>query len=132
MLEPYSATPPLHALAIHPYCEWMTTLADRIKRIMDETGYTQQQVGDCAGVSAQAVSQWQDGQTKNIRMETLYRLADGTGYAARWIATGEGNPYSIAEKDPRYLIDIGGMSPDQQAIIRAVVDATKKPESLCG
>jgi len=132
MLELMDATRLSHAYAPLRYVGDMTTLADRINQIMQETGYTLQQLGDMAGVTLQAVAQWRAGQTSNIRMENLFRLADRCGYSARWIATGEGPRFHVAEKDPRYLLDIEELSEDQRAIIRAVVDASKKQERKCG
>jgi len=132
MLERAGATSLSHAYASLRYVDDMTTLADRINQIMQETGYTLQQLGDMAGVTLQAVAQWRTGQTSNIRMENLFRLADRCGYSARWIATGEGPRFPAAEKDPRCLLDIEELSEDQRAIIRAVVDASKKQERKCG
>jgi SOS-response transcriptional repressor LexA len=43
------------------------------------------------GVSKAAVSQWENGDIKNLRPANLFALQNFTGYSAEWIATGAGN-----------------------------------------
>ena len=85
-----------------------------------------------AGVSVQAVSQWKLGDTKNIRMEPLFRLARGCGYSAEWIATGEGAPRMVAVKHPEYILDMEPLTEEQRVVLRSVMDAFTKPKAQCG
>jgi transcriptional regulator with XRE-family HTH domain len=66
------------------------TLAERVQHILDETGYSAAQIAKGIGCSREAVLQWANGATKNIKNELLFALADFTGFEARWIATGKG------------------------------------------
>lgn len=65
--------------------------------------------------------------------ETCVELAVFFGVTVDWIMTGRGPKYpaSIREDAGGYL-DISELTPDQQVILRAVVDATKKQKTECG
>lgn len=69
---------------------YMTTLQDRIAELMEISGLSVGQLAEIAGVSSSAVSQWKDGPTKALKAGPATRLAERTGYSARWIAEGEG------------------------------------------
>lgn len=73
----------------------MDSLAERIRHVLTETGKNQKELAKLVGVKPQAVGQWLHGQTDNIRMATLFDLEDKTGFAARWIATGQGPEKAI-------------------------------------
>lgn len=64
--------------------------AARIRRILDETSLTQAELARMTGRSRAAVNHWLNG--SGISPATVFALADATGYAARWIATGKGPP----------------------------------------
>lgn len=68
----------------------MNTLQDRIAELMQTTGFSVGQLSEIAGVSSSAVSQWKDGPTKALKTGPATRLADRTGFCARWIADGDG------------------------------------------
>ena len=68
----------------------MSTLQDRIAELMQATELSVGQLSEIAGVSSSAVSQWKDGPTKAIKTGPATRLADRTGFRARWIADGDG------------------------------------------
>lgn len=68
----------------------MTTLQDRIARLMSETGKTVGEIADIAEVSSSAVTQWKDGPTKSLKTAPATKLAAATGFSAMWIATGSG------------------------------------------
>ena len=89
----------------HAFCAlWhrsrMDNLSNRIKRIRDVLGLSQEALGDIAKISKQAVQQWESGQTKNIRNEQLFLLQAKTGFSAEWIATGRGNELIIDADNP--------------------------------
>lgn len=74
----------------------MTTLQDRIAKVMAETGKTVGELADIAGVSSSAVTQWKDGPTKSLKTAPATKLAAATGFSAMWIATGDGQEKSGA------------------------------------
>lgn len=75
---------------------YMSTLQDRISELMLATGLSVGQLAEIAGVSSSAVSQWKDGPTKALKTGPATRLAERTGYHARWIADGDGPKKSSA------------------------------------
>ena len=47
------------------------------------------------GISRQAIYQWRDGSTTSIDGANLVYLAEMSGYNAKWIATGQGDPQPV-------------------------------------
>jgi transcriptional regulator with XRE-family HTH domain len=63
---------------------------NRIKEAREGAGLTVAGLAKKVGVSRSAVYQWESGDTKGLRPENLFAVADATGYAAKWIGTGQG------------------------------------------
>lgn len=68
----------------------MTTLQERIAKVMAETGMTVGRIAEITGVTSSAVTQWKDGPTKSLKTAPATKLAAATGFSALWIATGSG------------------------------------------
>jgi transcriptional regulator with XRE-family HTH domain len=69
------------------------TLAERISARRKELGLRQEDLARAAGVSVAAVSQWEKGQTKNLRLEHLFAICDKLRVHPRWLALGQGAKY---------------------------------------
>jgi transcriptional regulator with XRE-family HTH domain len=54
----------------------METMGDRIKRLREAQGLTQQELGERCGVSKSAVSQWEDGTTADIKLIPFLKLQE--------------------------------------------------------
>jgi transcriptional regulator with XRE-family HTH domain len=52
----------------------METMGDRIRTLREARRLTQEQLGKEVGVSKGAVSQWENGSTKNIKLGTFLAL----------------------------------------------------------
>ena len=65
------------------------------------------------GYEREAVVQWINNSTKNIKNRYLWKLEDITGYNARWITIGEGPPLKIKSylDDPKIASVVGVMEP---------------------
>ena len=63
----------------------------RIRHIRDELELSQEAFGRHMKVSKAAVSQWENGDIKNLRPANLFAIQNFTGYSAEWIATGAGS-----------------------------------------
>jgi len=72
------------------------TRPERIAHAIEESGQTPAAVARLIGCTSAAVYQWIRGETKDIKNDLLFALADATGFHARWIATGEG-PAKLTE-----------------------------------
>lgn len=66
----------------------METMGDRIKQLREARGLTQQQLGSQVGVTKSAVSQWEDGSTKNLKLETFLRTVDVLHTDAEYLIWG--------------------------------------------
>lgn len=67
----------------------METMAERIKRLRVAQGFTQEGFGKAVGVTKSAVSQWEDGSTKNIKLSTFLRVLDVLHTDANYLIWGE-------------------------------------------
>jgi transcriptional regulator with XRE-family HTH domain len=67
----------------------MSTLSERVTRAIKESGHSASSAARIIGCSPEAVIQWMNGPTKNLKGDFLFSLADLTGFEARWLATGK-------------------------------------------
>ncbi len=86
----------------------MTPLQDRIKELMDDTGWTNKDVAAISGKTPSAVSQWLgtgNRQTKRIAdIDAAARLSAASRFETQWIASGKGKKY----KDTQAPGDLAG------------------------
>lgn len=68
----------------------MSTLQERIRQVMSETGATVGDLALAAGVSSSAVSQWLSGNSKALKAAPALGLEARFGYSARWLTSGVG------------------------------------------
>ena len=54
-------------------------LSDTIKRLRLENGWTQSELGEKIGVKKAAVQKYESGLVKNLKQETIQKLADAFG-----------------------------------------------------
>lgn len=73
-------------------------MGTRILAARKERGLTQTDLGNAAGVTKASVSKWERGDTKSIRPENLFAIADKLRYHARWLAIADG-PDKMRETD---------------------------------
>ena len=81
----------------------MNLLSERVAHAIKVSGHTPSSVARAIGCTPAAVLQWISGSTKNIKNEYLFALADATGFAPRWIATGQGRERSLAALNHRVV-----------------------------
>lgn len=68
----------------------LTSKAGRIGFVIERSGYKPATIAPLLGCKPSAIYQWLEGRTKNLKEHLLWKLADITGYEARWISQGEG------------------------------------------
>ena len=68
----------------------MNTLGERIAARRKELGLTQGDLARAVGISQAAVSQWENGETKNLRVDHLFAIADVLQVHPRWLGVGYG------------------------------------------
>jgi SOS-response transcriptional repressor LexA len=63
---------------------------ERIARAIQLSGKKKGEIAALCGVANSAVTQWITGESKSLRPENLYALADATGFEAEWLGVGRG------------------------------------------
>lgn len=86
----------------------MSTLEERIRTILEETGAEQITLADAAGVSKGTVNQWLDGKIKSIKLEYAVGIETRWGYNPVWVVLGKGAKKTgeRSESDGRGAMDI--------------------------
>lgn len=74
-------------------------LKDRVTEARESKGWQKAEFARQLGVTPQTVQKWEDGDVQQIEFENLQRIQAKTGYAAGWIATGEGPKHAGPEPD---------------------------------
>ena len=67
----------------------MNTLTERIRAAREEAGLSQADVAKALHISPSAVNQWEQGLTKNMKLNHFFALASLLGQEPRWLATGK-------------------------------------------
>lgn len=70
------------------YASGMETMGDRIRMLRQSKDYSLAQLGALVGVSKSAVSQWELGQTANIKLQTFLRLLEVLGTKYEYLVFG--------------------------------------------
>lgn len=70
----------------------LKTKTGRLAHVIETSGQTPASMARLLGCEPAAVYQWLNGSTKNLKEEYLWKLADISGFEARWISLGEGAP----------------------------------------
>lgn len=89
---------------------YVETLGQRIERLRKERNLSQQQVASAAKVSRVAVTKWESGVTKNLKLENLLAMCDLFGVSAEELISGVTSPavarQSVAtyEKPPTAIL----------------------------
>lgn len=84
----------------------MTRLAGRIRKARISKGMSQRQLAICLGVTRGAVANWECASAALPATERLQRIAQATGVAFEWLATGRGSVGYEASHDEIPAADI--------------------------
>jgi len=103
------------------------SLAERLTIIKRETSLTGTKLGQLAGVSKSAISKIMVGKSHNLKLDHLFKLSDGTGYSAEWIAIGRGKKLTTP-KD--FIIDLTDYSPENRTLIQDMISHIPKQDEI--
>lgn len=81
-LEVKDAVPSVH------YAFGMETMGDRIKQLRAARNLTQEQLAKATGVTKSAVSQWESGSTKDLKLKTFLLVLEALGTDANYLIWG--------------------------------------------
>ena len=68
----------------------MSVLEERIRKSRIEHGISSSELARAVGVTSAAVSRWENGLVKNLKMEHLFTIARLLNLNPEWLATGRG------------------------------------------
>lgn len=66
----------------------METMGDRIRQLRKARNLTQEQFAKAVGVTKSAVSQWEDGSTKNLKLATFLLVLEVLNTDAEYLIWG--------------------------------------------
>lgn len=85
----------------------MSTLDQRITEARKGQGLSPSELAKAIGVTGAAVSRWENGQVKNLRMDHLFDIARLLKVNPEWLATGNGRK-QVGQ------VDLSDLSQDEQ------------------
>lgn len=96
----------------------------RIAYAIAQANQTPASIARMIGCTSAAVYQWIKGDTKDIKNDYLFALADATGFEARWIAIGKGPETKAAGERERRLLDTYALLDERgRAAVHRVAEA---------
>jgi len=118
-----------HTCTAESYAVGMSPTARRVFQVVAAAGVPPRSVRSTlariCGISPQAIRDWQDGSTKNIRHEHLVAISKHFAVSIHWLLTGEAPPVDApgAEDDARILQQWRRLSRDQKAMFLRMLEA---------
>lgn len=116
-----------------PMCNdgYVETLGERIERLRKERNLSQQQVASAAQVSRVAVTKWESGATKNLKLENLLAMCDLFGVSAEELISGADSALYIRQVRAKYENSPSGLSlSDEEGRIVAAYRRKTRPEQV--
>jgi len=105
----------------------MTTIGQRIKSTRANKKLTQSALAAMVGVTREAVSQWESGDSKTVKPDNLLAVSDALEVDIRWLITGKVQKYTgnnvreemppIFTKDKMEALQLISSMPDEFSIM---------------
>lgn len=95
----------------------MNTLAERLQFARKQAGLSQTEVAKSLHVSASAVNQWEQGLSKNIKLEHFFSLARLLGQDPQWLATGTVFPSKRRRPAPPNGQPVAALNAEEKALL---------------
>ena len=107
------------------------SLGERIAQKRKELGINQTELARKAGVSRQAVSQWENGSIRDVKSQHIAKLAKVLRCDARWLM-GESRPNAVGEAPALYENDlikrIQFLTEDERAKVLKLLDDMEREQ----
>lgn len=124
-----------HTFEVDLYFVGMTPTVRRIFDVMDAAGIGKRQrrstLAKVCGVSPQAIRDWEDGSTKNIRHDNLVAISEHFKISLHWLMTGKAETAVAAnpsQLDARISALLQGLPEDRKQMILAMIEAAATSE----
>ncbi len=98
----------------------MDTLTERIRAAREKAGLTQTDVAKALRISPSAVNQWEQGFTKNIKLEHFFPLARLLEQDPQWLATGRPLPRAREASAKPSAADAPSPTSEERALLHYV------------
>ena len=98
----------------------MNTLTERIRAAREQAGLSQADVAKALRISASAVNQWEQGLTKNMKLNNFFALANLLGQDPRWLATGRTFPSGQEPVVRSPIPDYPSLTSEEKALLHHV------------
>ena len=95
----------------------MSMLTERIRSSREQAGLSQAEVAKSLRVSASAVNQWEQGLSKNIKLDHFFALARLLRQDPQWLATGTVFPYMRHEQATPPSLDEPPLTREEKALL---------------
>ncbi len=106
------------------------TQGDRVREAILTSKKSQSEIALACGVTRSAVSQWMQGDVKELMGITLAKLATATGFEALWIADGTGpkmrHDKPLGDQESQVLTAMETMQPYQRDMLVKIADTVAK------
>ena len=89
---------------------YVETIGERIERLRKERSLSQLQVATAAQVSRVAVTKWESGATKNLKLENLLAMCDLFGVSAEELISGTKTALNLSQSRAKYDTTASGMT----------------------
>lgn len=86
----------------------METIGDRIRILRTAKGWSQDKLAQSIGVSRVAVTKWENGDSKNLKLDNLMRLCELFFVSPEYLIYGnhsEGKSYIVFDKIKQSIIE---------------------------
>lgn len=87
--------------SLEPAADVDNGLSERIRVVLSDPDIKPYALAKAAGVSQEALAQWESGEVKSIRLDQAVGIQDAFGYNAVWLVMGKGAPHAAVFDDPR-------------------------------
>ena len=98
----------------------MNTLTERIRAAREQAGLSQADVAKALRISASAVNQWEQGFSKNIKLEHFFALASLLRQDPQWLATGTVFPYLRHKQATPPKLDDPPLTREEKALLHQI------------
>jgi transcriptional regulator with XRE-family HTH domain len=103
-------------------------IGDRIKLARKAAKLSQADVAARLGITASAISQWENGAVVNVRPANLLALCEALQVRAEWLVTGK-EPMRPTSREDRAILDLlAQLTPEQRRSFLALAAAFRQPD----